>query len=76
MNARRGARSGHPLVAAALASLEPEHRVVVVRACYRGESVAELANALELPQGTVKSRLLDGLRALRLALQENGVMES
>lgn len=75
MNARRGARSGHPLVVAALAALEPEHRVVVVRAFYRGESVAALADALELPQSTVKSRLLDGLRALRLALQENGVME-
>ncbi|WP_089959848.1 sigma-70 family RNA polymerase sigma factor [Lentzea xinjiangensis] len=61
------------LVADALATLSPEHRVVIVRAYYRGESIAELAAALGLPQGTVKSRLHYGLRALRLALRENGV---
>ncbi len=61
------------LVADALSQLKPEHRVVIVRAYYRGESIAELADALGVPQGTVKSRLHYGLRALRLALQENGV---
>jgi RNA polymerase sigma-70 factor (ECF subfamily) len=61
------------LVADALSTLKPEHRQVIVRAYYRGESIAELADALEVPQGTVKSRLHYGLRALRLALQENGV---
>ncbi|WP_093589907.1 sigma-70 family RNA polymerase sigma factor [Lentzea waywayandensis] len=61
------------LVADALSTLKPEHRLVIVRAYYRGESIAELADALEVPQGTVKSRLHYGLRALRLALQENGV---
>ena len=67
----------HPaLVAEALSSLEPEHRVVVVRAFYRRQSVAELADALGLPQHTVKSRLHQGLQALRLALRENGVMGS
>ncbi|SDO34965.1 sigma factor-like helix-turn-helix DNA-binding protein [Lentzea jiangxiensis] len=67
---------GASLVADALSALEPEHRVVVVRAFYRGESVAELAEALELPQGAVKSRLHHGLHALRRTLLENGVMES
>jgi len=61
------------LIADALSQVKPEHRVVIVRAYYRGESIAELADALDLPQGTVKSRLHYGLRALRLALQENGV---
>jgi len=61
------------LIADALSQVKPEHRVVIVRAYYRGESIAELADALNLPQGTVKSRLHYGLRALRLALQENGV---
>ncbi|MEU3644622.1 sigma factor-like helix-turn-helix DNA-binding protein [Lentzea sp. NPDC034063] len=69
-------RAGDSLVADALSTLEPEHRVVIVRAFYRGESVDALADALDLPQDTVKTRLLHGLRALRLALQENGVMES
>ena len=63
------------LVAGALSALEPEHRVVVVRAFYRGESVSELSAALGLPRDVVKSRLHQGLHALRHALQENGVME-
>lgn len=61
------------LIADALSQLKPEHRVVIVRAYYRGESIAELAGVLGVPPGTVKSRLHYGLRALRLALEENGV---
>ena len=61
------------LIADALSQLKPEHRVVIVRAYYRGESIAELARVLDVPPGTVKSRLHYGLRALRLTLQENGV---
>ncbi|WP_194395775.1 sigma-70 family RNA polymerase sigma factor [Microbacterium atlanticum] len=61
------------LVEEALAALTVEHRSVVIRAYYRGMSVAEMARELEVPEGTVKSRLHYGLRALRLALQEKGV---
>jgi len=61
------------LVGDALAGLSIEHRAVVVRAYYRRQSVAEIAAELEIPPGTVKSRLHYGLRALRLALQERGV---
>lgn len=61
------------LIADALSQLKPEHRAVITRAYYRGETIAELADALDVPQGTVKSRLHYGLRALRLALHENGV---
>lgn len=61
------------LIADALSQLKHEHRMVIVRAYYRGESIAELAEALGVPPGTVKSRLHYGLRALRLALEENGV---
>ncbi len=61
------------LVADVLAQLTPEHRAVIVRSYYMGQSVAELAAALDLPEGTVKSRLHYGLRALRLALEEKGV---
>ncbi|MFD4669124.1 sigma factor-like helix-turn-helix DNA-binding protein [Lentzea sp. NPDC058450] len=59
----------------ALAALEPEHRVVVVRACCRGRSVAEVADELGVPQEVVKVRLSRGLHALRNALQRNGVIE-
>jgi RNA polymerase sigma-70 factor (ECF subfamily) len=61
------------LIQDALASVSPEHREVVIAAYYRGRSVAELAAELGIPEGTVKSRMHYGLRALRLALQERGV---
>jgi len=61
------------LVADALVELSAEHRAVVVGAYYRGRSVADLAHELDIPPGTVKSRLHYGLRAMRLALQERGV---
>lgn len=61
------------LIQDALAAVSPEHREVVIAAYYRGRSVAEVAAQLGIPEGTVKSRLHYGLRALRLALQERGV---
>jgi RNA polymerase sigma-70 factor (ECF subfamily) len=61
------------LVSDALAELSLEHRSVIVHAYYGGRSVAEIARELAIPEGTVKSRLHYGLRALRLALQERGV---
>lgn len=61
------------LVEEALAALSADHRAVVIHAYYRGLSVAEMAEVLDIPEGTVKSRLHYGLRALRLALQERGV---
>ena len=56
-----------------LVALSPEHRVVIVRAYFGGATIAEIAVELGIPEGTVKSRLHYGLRALRLALQEKGV---
>lgn len=61
------------LVADALTALSAEHRAVIVHAYYGGRSVAEIARELDIPEGTVKSRLHYGLRALRLAMQEKGV---
>ena len=61
------------LVADALATLSVEHRAVIVHAYYGGRSVAEMSRELDIPEGTVKSRLHYGLRALRLAMQEKGV---
>ena len=61
------------LVEEALASLSTDHRVVVVRAYFGGLAIAEIAAELDIPEGTVKSRLHYALRALRLALQEKGV---
>ncbi|WP_127475774.1 sigma-70 family RNA polymerase sigma factor [Microbacterium sulfonylureivorans] len=61
------------LIEEALAALSADHRAVVIRAYFGGLTVAEMAFDLEIPEGTVKSRLHYGLRALRLALQEKGV---
>ncbi|WP_258067127.1 sigma-70 family RNA polymerase sigma factor [Arthrobacter sp. GMC3] len=61
------------LVAEAMATLTPEHRGVITRAYFGGEDTETIAGALGIPAGTVKSRLHYGLRALRLALEENGV---
>lgn len=77
-----GARADHTdamldswLVADALGQLSLEHRTVIVHAFYGRRSVADIAGALDIPPGTVKSRLHYGLRALRLALQERGVSQ-
>lgn len=62
------------LVAEALGVLSDDHRAVIVGAYYGGRNTAELAAELGIAEGTVKSRLHYGLRALRLALQERGVI--
>lgn len=61
------------LVEEALGALGYEHRSVIVHSYYGGRSISEIAAELGIPEGTVKSRLHYGLRALRLALQEKGV---
>ena len=61
------------LIEEALATLSADHRAVIVKAYYGGRSIAQTAAELDIPDGTVKSRLHYGLRALRLALQEKGV---
>ena len=61
------------LIADALMHLSPEHRAVVRRSHYLGWTVAQIADDLQIPEGTVKSRLHYALHALRLTLQETGV---
>jgi RNA polymerase sigma-70 factor (ECF subfamily) len=57
-------------VIAALATLTPEHRAVVVLRFVLEYTPGEIARALELPRGTVNSRLRRGLDALKLHLAE------
>jgi RNA polymerase sigma-70 factor (ECF subfamily) len=61
------------VVTDALRSIGEDHRAVVVKAYFGRLTTAEIAAELDIPPGTVKSRLHYGLRALRLALQERGV---
>ena len=62
------------IVSDALLSLSAEHRRAIVRAYYLGQTVADIAREEQVPEGTVKSRLHYALRALRIALQERGVV--
>ncbi|HET6653197.1 MAG TPA: sigma-70 family RNA polymerase sigma factor [Nocardioides sp.] len=61
------------IVADALQKLSVDHRAVLRECYYRGASVAEAADRLGIPPGTVKSRSHYALRALALALEEMGV---
>jgi RNA polymerase sigma-70 factor (ECF subfamily) len=60
-------------VRAALEDLSPDQREALVLAYYGGLSHSELAQRLELPLGTVKSRVRRGLLALRDLLDTRGV---
>ncbi len=61
------------LLSTALSQLSDEHRAVIRRAYYQGWTTAQIAADLQIPEGTVKSRLHYAVRALRLGLQEMGV---
>ena len=55
-------------VRAALAQLREEYRVVLLLRFYQGFSLQEIAETLQIPLGTVKSRLSVGVHRLRSAL--------
>jgi len=52
----------------ALAELNPDHRVPILLKYYYGYSQDEIAAWLDIPPGTVKSRLHNGLHQLRKEL--------
>ena len=72
----RGSPSAPPIgryseeVLAALSALSPEHRTVVVMRYVLEYTPGEIARALELPRGTVNSRLRRGLDVLESRLRE------
>jgi len=57
-------------VRAALASLEPIYRACVILRDLEGLSYLEIAGALGVPVGTVRSRIARGRNALRATLRE------
>jgi RNA polymerase sigma-70 factor (ECF subfamily) len=63
------AAAGLGAVGAALARLSPEHRAVIVMRYLLEFTPGEIAEALELPRGTVNSRLRRGLDALGEVLE-------
>jgi RNA polymerase sigma-70 factor, ECF subfamily len=56
----------------AMRRLTADHQAVLVEVHLRGRSIADVAGDLGVPEGTVKSRVYYGLRALRVALDELG----
>lgn len=62
------------IIAEAVSTLPADHQSVINGAYHGDRSVAQLATDFGIPAGTVKSRLHYGMRALRLALQERGVV--
>ena len=61
------------LLGDAMAQLSQEHRAVIRRSYYLGWTTTQIAEDLQIAEGTVKSRLHYAVRALRLTLQEMGV---
>ena len=56
----------------ALRRIGEQHRRVLVETYLRGRPYGEVATELGVPEGTIKSRVYYGLKALRNALEEMG----
>lgn len=73
-----GVQSGEDLSAVrrALERLADEHRVILVLRDVRGLEYDQLAEVLEIPIGTVRSRLFRARRALRQAIEKENPQDS
>ena len=60
------------IIHAALDNLSREHREVLVQTVWYGRSVAEAADEIGIPVGTIKSRSYYALRSLRHSLDDMG----
>jgi RNA polymerase sigma factor (sigma-70 family) len=70
--ADRAARSDGDRLGAALKTLAVDQRAILTFHHLDGRTVAEIAGILEIPVGTVKSRLFAARRALQAALDTDG----
>ena len=61
-------------VRSALEELSQDHRAVLREVYFNGRTVAETAIVLDIPAGTVKSRVYYALRTLRLHLQSQAAV--
>jgi RNA polymerase sigma-70 factor, ECF subfamily len=55
-----------------LRRISADHRTAIIETYFRGRPHAEVAAELHIPEGTLRSRIFYGLKALRLALEEMG----
>lgn len=66
------AQEARTLILRAMAEVDPEHRTVLVLRDMQGLDYQEIADALEVPVGTVKSRLFRARQALRGVVEKLG----
>ncbi len=79
-----GARSDEAMAAAhreelvrrLIAGLPEEQRIVILMKEYQALTFREIAEVLDVPEGTVKARLYRGLRTMREQLERDGITES
>jgi RNA polymerase sigma-70 factor (ECF subfamily) len=64
------------LLSSALAHLSADHRTVIRRSYHDGWTTAQIAADLQIPEGTVRSRLHYAMHALRLALHAMGCTDT
>jgi RNA polymerase sigma-70 factor (ECF subfamily) len=64
------------LIRAAIMRLAPEQRSAIELAYFQGRTHVEIAEALQIPLGTVKARLRLGIIHLRQLLMQMGLKES
>jgi DNA-directed RNA polymerase specialized sigma24 family protein len=57
-------------VAAAVESLHPDHRQILLQAYFRGHSASETARTLGLPLPLVKRRIYEAMQQLRGSLAQ------
>ena len=65
-----GHTAARDAIGRAVARLDADHRIVVVLRYWADLSVDEIADRLDVPSGTVKSRLHYALRAMRPRLED------
>lgn len=70
--ARVEAGEARSLILRAMGEVDPEHRTVLVLRDMQGLDYQEIADALEVPVGTVKSRLFRARQALRAVVEQLG----
>jgi RNA polymerase sigma-70 factor (ECF subfamily) len=60
-------------VVRALDGLPPDERQAIELAYFQGHSYVKVAELLDQPEGTVKSRIRNGMRRMRAALVDAGI---
>jgi len=64
------------LVRRLIAGLPEEQKIVILMKEYQALTFREIAEVLDVPQGTVKARLYRGLRTMREQLEHSGITNS